>query len=347
MNNRAQAALGRQRLGEISDAASFKHSAPTGVTPLSQFNYQPSVHVPFRDQAAIARCRQITRDQIDKHDNPDFQIRVVPDEDLTMLWLGDMYARIKEAGEAGKPCVMLLPNPWPGYRHLARWINRTRLSCRHAWFFAMDEYADQDGRVAPEDWPRGFTYALLRFFWNEIDEDLRPPRSQVFGPNNDNLNNYHDLMEDAGGLDISYTGPGWVGHVAFVEPEAPEFGGDRDISLDEWKQMGTRICTLSPFTLAQNALHGSMGSSGDLSAVPPRAATIGPREIISARHRWELAGIGVAGTATSWQRLIARLCYHGPVTPKLPSSIHQTLRTDCFMTETIAADIEDSWDKGY
>lgn len=310
---------------------------------MSSFTYEPSVHVPFRDTAAIARCRAIKRNDIEKHANRDFKIRVIPDEDLVFLWLGDMYARLKESSETGKRCVMLLPNPWPGYRHLARWINRTRVSCRNAWFFAMDEYADQDGNIAPEDWPRGFTYALLRFFWNEIDADLRPPREQVFGPNNKNLANYHDLMQDAGGLDISYTGPGWTGHVAFVEPDAPEFQG----SLEEWKQMGARICTLSPFTLAQNSLHGSVGYSGDLSAVPPKAATVGPKEVISARHRWEFAGIGVAGTATSWQRLIARLCYHGPVTPRLPSSIHQTLRTDCYITETIAADIEDTWDKGY
>lgn len=318
---------------------------------VSDFRYEPSRHVPFRDRDIIARCRAIPRSQIESHPSADFHIRVVPDSDLVHIWLGDMFARIAEARDAGRACVMLLPNPWPGYRNLARMINRAKLDCRHCWFFAMDEYADQNGQVAPRDWPRGFTCAMLRFLWNEIDAELRPPQTQVLGPSNDNLNHYHDLMQDAGGLDISYTGPGWTGHLAFVEPDAPEFAPDANLddqaALEQWKQMGTRICTLSPFTLAQNALHGSMGFSGDLSAVPPKSATIGPKEVISARHRFEMAGIGVAGTATSWQRLIARLCYHGPVTPKLPSSIHQTLRTDCYITETIAADIHDTWEVGY
>lgn len=314
---------------------------------MSEFSYEPGASVPFKDQAAIARCRAITREQIADHPSPDFNIAVVPDEDLVHLWLGDIFARIQDTRDAGQPCVMLLPNPWPGYRNLARMINRARMTCHHCWFFAMDEYADQDGIIAPETWPRGFTYALLRFLWQSIDEDLRPPRSQVFGPNNDNLDHYQQLMDDAGGLDISYTGPGWTGHLAFVEPDAPEFGGDRDIPLDEWKQMGTRICTLSPYTIAQNSLHGSMGFSGDLSAVPPKAATIGPREVISAKHRIDMAGIGVAGTATSWQRLMARLCYHGPVTPKLPTSIHQQLKTDVLITEMVAANIEDTWSVGY
>jgi len=310
---------------------------------MSEFTYEPSKHVPFADPEVIARCRAIKRSEIENHPNPDFKIQVVPDEDLVFIWLTDMYRRIKEAGEAGRSIAMLLPNPWPGYRHMARWINQTRLDCRHCHWFAMDEYADQDGRVAPETWDRGFYYALLRFLWSEIDEDLRPPRSQVHAPGNENLDHYGKLMEDVGGLDISYTGPGWTGHAAFVEPDAPEFSGD----LEAWKQMGTRICTLSPFTLAQNSLHGSVGMSGDLSAIPPKAATVGPREIISAKHHFEMAGISIQGTASSWQRLIARLCYHGPVTPQLPTSLMQELPTDVYMTETIAADIIDTWDKGY
>ncbi len=310
---------------------------------MSGFTYEPSHHVPFRDTEAIERCRRITRDQIDQHPNPDFKIRVIKDEDLVFMWVADMYTRIKQAAEEGRRCVMLMPNPWPGYVNLARLINQTRLSCKHVWWFTLDEYADQDGNVAPEDWELGFLNSFLRFLWSEIDEDLRPPRSQVFGPNNQTVDHYLDLMQEAGGVDVSYTGPGWTGHLGFVEPDAPEFAG----TLEEFKQMGARICTLSPYTLAQNSLHGCFGSSGDLAAVPPKAATIGPKEIIAAKHRWEMAGIGVHGTATSWQRLSARLCYHGPVTPKLPSSILQELRTDCYITENIASNIESTWEKGY
>jgi glucosamine-6-phosphate deaminase len=310
---------------------------------MSHFDYEPSLCVPFRDVEAIRRCRAIRRADIERHPNPDFRIRVVSDEDLLHLWLTDMFGRMRLAADEGRRCVMMMPNPWPGYRHLARIINAARLECKHVWWFALDEYADQDGRIAPEDWPRGFMHALLTFLWKEIDEDLRPPREQVIGLANANIDHYFELMQAAGGVDISYTGPGWTGHLAFVEPDAPEFAG----SLEEFKLMGARVCTLSPFTIAQNSLHGSMGASGDLAAVPPKAATVGPKEVIAARHRWEMAAIGVSGTATSWQRLVARLCYHGPVTPKLPTSIHQQLRTDCFITENIAADIEDTWSVGY
>ncbi|MCH2117570.1 MAG: hypothetical protein MK161_07715 [Pirellulales bacterium] len=308
------------------------------------FEFSPSQAVPFRDKAEIERCRAIKREDIEKHPNPDFQIRVVKEADLGFMVVTDMYARIKEAADQGRRCVMMMPNPCPGiYEPLSRLINATQQDCKHVWLFALDEYANEHGEIAPEDWPFGFMHSMLTHLFEGIDEHLRPPRQQLFGPSNQNIDHYYDLMQEAGGVDVSYTGPGWTGHVAFVEPDAPEFAG----SLEEFKQMGARVCTLSPFTLAQNSMHGSFGMSGDLAAVPPMAATVGPKEVIAARHRWEVASLGVHGTATSWQRMIARLCYHGPVTPKLPSSIHQQLRTDCYLGQSIAANIQADWDKGY
>jgi glucosamine-6-phosphate deaminase len=142
---------------------------------------------------------------------------------------------------------------------------------------------------------------------------------------------------------VCYSGPGWTGHLAFIEPDAPEF----DAPLEEWKQMGARLVTLSPFTLAQNSLHGCFGSSGDIAAVPPKAATIGPADVIAARSRMEFAALSIHGTQTAWQRLVARLVYHGPVTPRLPTSILQQLSTNVYISETIASDVRPDADKGY
>jgi hypothetical protein len=137
------------------------------------------------------------------------------------------------------------------------------------------------------------------------------------------------MLADLGGADICYSGPGWTGHLAFIEPDAPEFAG----SLAEWKKMGPRVCTFSPFTIAQNSLHGCFGCSGDLCAVPPKAATIGPAEVIGSKHRIDMHAITVDGSFASWQRLTTRLVLHGPVTPRVPESILQTLRTDVWVSE--------------
>lgn len=310
---------------------------------MSDFTFRASHHVPFSDPMTLARCRAIKRSEIELHSNPDFQIRVIPDADAEFLWVSDMIMRLKTAADQQKRIVMILPNPCPTYRHVARLINALRIDCSRLWCFAMDEYANEEGMIAPPTWERGFTHAMKSNLFFQIDPLLRPPEAQFVGFSNQNIAHYSRMIEDAGGADICYSGPGWTGHLAFIEPDAPEF----DAPLAQWRKLGARLVTLSPFTLAQNSLHGSFGLSGDIAAVPPRAATIGPADVIAAKHRFEMAAITVHGTSTAWQRLIARLVYHGPVTPKLPTSILQELRTDVFISETIAQDIRIDFSKGY
>lgn len=309
-----------------------------------KFTYAPAAFIPFRDQAVIERIRKIKREDITKHRNPDFRISVVPDADVEFLWLTDMFHRIKTAMEADQPLVMITPNPWPNYARLAFLINKFRVNCRRLHTFNMDEYASDTGRIAPETWEFGFMHAFKKYFWSQIDAKLRPPEKQVQGPNDKNIAVYGKMIADLGGADICYSGPGWAGHLAFIDPNAPEFAA---ATLNEWKQMGPRVCTLHPLTIAQNSLHGSFGMSGDLAAVPPMAATIGPAEVIAAKHRIDIHAITVDGSFASWQRFTTRMVLHGPVTPLVPESILQTLRTDVWVSETSAANVEPRWDKGY
>lgn len=310
----------------------------------AEFSYAPAEFIPFRDRAVIERVRRIKRENITKHWNPDFRITVVPDEDIEFMWITDMFHRIKTAMDAGRPLVMITPNPWPRYARLAYLINKFRVNCRRLHTFNMDEYADEHGRIAPESWEFGFMHAFKKYFWSQIDPKLRPLEKNVQGPTDKNIKVYGKMLADLGGADICYSGPGWTGHLAFIEPDAPEFAAS---TLEEWKQMGPRVCTLHPLTIAQNSLHGSLGSSGDLAAVPPKAATIGPAEVIAAKHRIDTHAIGVGGSFTSWQRFTTRLVLHGPVTPLVPESILQTLRTDVWVSESAAANIEPRWHLGY
>ncbi|HNR67664.1 MAG TPA: hypothetical protein PKN24_06435 [bacterium] len=307
------------------------------------FAYKPSVWVPFRDQKELERVRKIKKTELTRHANAKFRIRIVKDDEADFIFATDMFYRIKRASDAGEKIVMILPNPVPTYRKVAYLINKFQIDCRNLIAFAMDEYADEEGRIAPESWPQGFAYAMLNNFYYQIDNKLRPPRGHFYSPNNRNINDYGRMIADAGNADICYSGPGWTGHLAFIEPDAPEF----DAPLEQWMKMGPRIVTLSPFTLAQNSLHGSFGMSGDIALVPPKAATIGPAEVVASKARLEMHTLSVHNTATAWQRMISRLVLHGPVTPRIPSSIHQLLETECIVTETIAQDIEVNWDKGY
>ena len=68
---------------------------------MSIFRYEPAPIVPFRDLEVIERCRSITAEELVKHPNPDFQIRIIPDEDVAFLWFTDMVGRIIRAREEG------------------------------------------------------------------------------------------------------------------------------------------------------------------------------------------------------------------------------------------------------
>ena len=308
-----------------------------------KFTYQPSQWVPFRDKEVIDRVAAIKREDMEKHPNPDYKIRVVPDASVEHYMIADMVRRLKESSDTGKKVVMILPNPVTTYRYVARMCNALDIDCHNLYAFAMDEYADQDGNIAPEDWECGFTYAMLHNFYYELDPKLRPERSHFVGFTNKNINDYSKMIQDAGEADIVYAGPGWTGHLAFIEPDAPEF----QAPLEEWKQMGARICTLSPFTLAQNSLHGAFGLSGNLAAVPPKAATIGPRDVLAAKYRHDTHALTIHGTSSAWQRFTTRLVLHGPVSPRIPESIMQTVPTNVFVSETIAKNIEPDWVNEY
>ncbi len=310
---------------------------------MEKFQFSPSKWVPFRDKEVIERVRNIKREDITKHPNPDFKIRVVPDSDMRVIWVTDIFFRIKQAADEEKQLVLILGNPAHEYRDIAHMINRFKVNCKNLHVFIMDEYADENGKIAPETWPLGFMNSFKKFFYTSIEKDLRPSEDHIMGPTTRNIKDYGKMIADMGGADACYSGPGWTGHLAFIEPDAPEFAG----SLDEWKKMGPRIVTLSPFTIAQNSLHGFFGMSGDLAAVPPKAATIGPAEVIAAKYRMDMNDLTTAGTNVSWQRFVTRLIAHGPVTPRVPTSIHQILKTDFYISETSAQNIEPQWDKGY
>ena len=301
---------------------------------MSEFSYSPARFIDFRDTEQAARVRAIPRARITDHPNPDFKIAVQDDPDLFYTaFAEDLVSRIDTARESGQDCVLILPvGPVPQYRKAASIINERKLTLHHLHTFNMDEYADEDGNTAPSTWIGSFQRTMFSVLFDLIDPELRPPLEQIHFPTSDNIDRYGEQIADLGGADACYGGIGWCGHIAFWESHlGHEFGGD----LSAFMEASSRIVELHPMTIMQNALH-SFGS--DWSAVPPKAATIGPAEILGARHRsfWLDGDIG---GGVSWQRFIARLVAHGPVSEFVPGSILQTVRTDYTMLGGVADDV--------
>ncbi|TVR58787.1 MAG: hypothetical protein EA426_09075, partial [Spirochaetaceae bacterium] len=190
------------------------------------FTFEPSEFIPFRDKAACDRVRKIPVSELTKHENPDFQISILPDAVIGWKAIFDKFRRIQEASLAGRPICLILGNPNPAYRLLATALNDCRVDCSKLHVFIMDEWADQDGNIAPESYDRGFMHAFKKYFYSELDPILRPPESQIVGPTNRNIGDYQKMIDEVGGCDVCYSGPGWTGHVAFIEPDAPELATD-------------------------------------------------------------------------------------------------------------------------
>ena len=299
------------------------------------FTYELADFIAFRDREACERVRRISGSELTRHANPEFRIRVLEDSgQFYREFAEDIVTRIRAASDEGREFVGIFPvGPMPQYEIAARLINEGGLSCRHVHSFNMDEYANEHGQTAPASWAGSFQKAMIENFFARLRPELRPREENIHFPTREKLADYSRLIEDLGGADVCYGGIGWGGHIAFWEPQlGDEFGDD----LDSYLQAGARLVELHPMTIMQNALH-SFG--GDWSWVPPKANTIGPREIMGARHRSFWLD-GDLGGGVSWQRFIARLVAHGPVSTYVPGSILQTASTDYTMLGSVAADIE-------
>ena len=317
------------------------------VDPATPFSFEPSAFVPFKDRAVCERVRKMSGKELEQRESwwhPEFNVKVMMNPHPVLI--ATLFSRLKEASEAGRTFSMILGNPEPDtYIPLAQLINYFGVDCSKVHVFAEDEWADDQGNIAPETYEAGFVHSMLKYLVYQIDPKLRMPMENVHYPTNKNIADYSKIIEDVsgGGADIISTSPGWTGHVAFVDP-VHEFVRD---SVEEWLELPAQIVTLHPMTVMQNSLHGCFGQSGDIANVPPKAATIGPRDVMHAKERIEVHALLTNNTFSSWQRMTSRLVTHGPVTPLVPSSMLQTKKTQVYISDEIAAPFE-CWEKvGY
>ena len=309
-----------------------------------EFDFQPASWLPSRDIEMLDRVRNIKREDMEYTNENGYSVKVVIDP--VQVLVQDIFHRIYLSDVLDRHLTAIFPNQWPGtYQAVAEMINRYNVSCRNVDMFAMDEWCDQDGNVAPLNYGAGLGYSFRKHFYGNIREDLRPDVEHwhVFTNENKGDNVYSSLIEEIGdgGADVVYSATGWPGHTAFIDPGVKEFHAD---SLEEFCKLGSRVTTESPLTICENSLFSPMGASGDVWAVPPRAATIGPRDIVNARERFEVHTFCNPG-GDSWQRMISRIELYGPISMECPASIMRLGKGTCYVSEAIAAPFG-SWKDG-
>ena len=297
------------------------------------FDFAPSKWLPTQDKAVLEYCRNIKREEMETTNENGYSIRVVPHPSSAVAC--ELFNRIYESDVMDKKTVIVFPNSWKFiYTSVAEMCNKFNVSARNIHCFCMDEYADEDGNVAPITWYRSLGGHFLSEFYMSFREDLRPPLKQVHYYTNENINYYSDLIDEVGdgGADLLLSATGWIGHTAFVDPQTKKFSAD---TLEEFLELKAGFVDNHRLTAQQNA-----GGAHSIWHTPSYSVSIGPRDVMHARYhleRHDLHGVGAYG---AWERMISRLQLYGPVTKEVPASIFQLTPGVIYVSEETAKPIE-------
>lgn len=170
--------------------------------------------------------------------------------------------------------------------------------------YNLDEYYP----IHPSD-PNSYRAYMHRYLFGQVD--IAPNRAHVLDGTvpeafaSDYAARFDRWIEADGGLDLQLLGIGRNGHIGFNEPT--------DLPLEDALKLPTRLVDLHPVTRADAAK-----DFGGESRVIPRALTQGVASILAARSILVVA-LGANKAEPVSQALT------GPITPKLPASLLQTV----------------------
>jgi glucosamine-6-phosphate deaminase len=156
---------------------------------------------------------------------------------------------------------------------VARIVNATGLSLKHAHFWGMDEWV-LNGKAVPESHPLSFARCDKAMCFNRIDKALRMPAENLHFPTDRPA--AYTASYDAIRCVLMQGGQGEIKHWAFNDP-LPREGiyRNRPPTPAEYRALKTRRVKLHPVTITQNA---RTSGGGNVTLVPTEAMTVGPVE---------------------------------------------------------------------
>ena len=297
----------------------------------SLFDFAPPAWLPTQDKHVLEYCRNIKREEMEITNENGYSIRVVPHPSSAVTL--ELFNWIYRSDVEDKKTVIVFPNSWRNiYTTAVNMCNRYNVSGRNIHAFCMDEWADEDGNVAPTTYGPSLGGHFLREFYLSFREDLRPKLSQMHYYTNENIGYYSDLIDEVGdgGADLIISATGWIGHTAFIDPHTKKFKAE---SLEEFKNLPAGFVDNHRLTIVQNS--GGFGS-GDMYHTPRYSVSIGPRDVMHARDHLERHDLGYCGGYSSWERMISRLQLYGPVCMEVPASLYQLTKGTIYVSEDMA-----------
>jgi glucosamine-6-phosphate deaminase len=222
---------------------------------------------------------------------------------------------------------------------VARLVNELGISLKHAHFWGMDEWYDEEaGKEIPTSHPLSFEKADRELCFDRINSDLAMPEENLHFPKGD-VTAYSDSWHAGARCATMQGGQGEVKHWAFNDPlrRSGDWKNEPPTPA-EYRKLGTRVVELHPITLSQNA---RTSGGGNITMVPQKAITVGPVET------WlsEKVSIWHAGTHDNplGQRLTALMISKGIADSAVPMSLlsdHPNVQFNYFRGGLGSCDIE-------
>ena len=208
----------------------------------------------------------IPAEDLGKGTNMEFDLVETPEDtynDYARVFLNE----VRENNKANKKTVAVLPvGPTEVYSRIARIVNKEKISLRNLIVFNMDEYCNEAGDDFI-DYESIFSFRKFmdENFYSKINPELAVKTENRNFPDPKNPGATTKKIDDFDGADIMLGSLGYTGHIAFNDPPEP----GEDISIEEFKNLPTRVVDLCRETIVQNSL--KIGGNADII---PRKAII-------------------------------------------------------------------------
>ena len=300
---------------------------------VNKFEFAPAEWLPLQDREMLDRVglMSVEDHQGKIYENPDFEVQVVLD--VHNFFATDLFHRIRMSDLQNKKLVLILPSPENAvFMSCAECLNKFRVSCRNVHVFFLYEYANEKGDVAPWQSPYSRSGHFMRYFYQRLDADLRMPMEQIHFWTKENTESYSELIAAEGGADVAYTALSWSGGIGAIDNES--FPAE---TMDEFLAMGSRLVTPMMEMQAHDSLRGMFGCSGDIGNVPPKAVTVGPKDLAAARERIDVEYLSACGGNPSLQKYPLKLALLGPVCPQNPGSMMRLFPGVCYVSTEVAS----------
>jgi glucosamine-6-phosphate deaminase len=243
--------------------------------------------------------------------------------DLCLLFAREVVDLIRNNAARGEMTKLILPVGPLDYQAFAELCNRERVNCESLVIFSMDEYADANGNAIPVDHPLSFRAFYQKNLLDRLDSKYKLPPDQLILPDPANLDLVCQKLEQYGPIDVCYGGFGINGHFAFNSPPLEE----TDVAT--FQNTTVRIVQPREGDVVQMAFGGT---AGNLEIIPPKAATLGMKELLAAQ-RIHLTFM------RSWHAGVLRRGLFGPVTPSFPGSLVQLHHSVTVSVTEVAAQL--------